>query len=251
MKTPPRFDSTEKLRRDSAASTDKKLSHFCVIFGEDKRDIAASDCDELERAIRDRFKIDDASRIRSEYWSNVYQEWMLLDQTLPEPNSKIQLRCCGSSSPVSESQSASASEDASRSVIASLNEAFRRFNESKGKTGDDDADAELNNFETAVIFIIKRHEERNHVGANMPEIDMRFQQQQEIANAFAKELRDLKACNKHTKAQLDHIEAKLLLAAAPPTTDDAPQQDSTKQSKKPTKKRRLFGKTRKANCIIS
>jgi hypothetical protein len=77
---------TEKLKSASNSRS------FCVIFGQDKREICAYSIEDLIKNIHDKFEIEnDHQFLRMEYWSLVYQDWILLDGQLPEINSKIKI----------------------------------------------------------------------------------------------------------------------------------------------------------------
>lgn len=63
---------------------------YCVIYEKDKREICAYTLADLIKCIRDKFKIDEKFSLRIEYWSIVYQDWIILE-SLPETNSKIKV----------------------------------------------------------------------------------------------------------------------------------------------------------------
>ncbi len=67
-----------------------KLKSYCVIYDKDKREICVNVFEDLIKTIRDKFKIDEKFGMRVEYWSVVYQDWILLE-SLPESNSKIKV----------------------------------------------------------------------------------------------------------------------------------------------------------------
>jgi len=56
----------------------------------DKREISAHNYEDLINMIRKKFKINQSKDLRFEYWSNLYQDWMIME-SLPEDNAKIRV----------------------------------------------------------------------------------------------------------------------------------------------------------------
>jgi hypothetical protein len=72
---------------------DEKKPTLCSYFvqcSENKREIKASSYEELLKLIQEKFQFIDMNMIRIEYWSKVYEDWILLE-SLPEDKSKIQI----------------------------------------------------------------------------------------------------------------------------------------------------------------
>jgi hypothetical protein len=68
----------------------KMFKSYCVIYEKDKREIYSHNLEDLIKSIREKFKIDEKFSLRIEYWSIVYQDWIILE-SLPDSNSKIKV----------------------------------------------------------------------------------------------------------------------------------------------------------------
>ena len=68
-------------------------SSFLIISENGKRQICASSVDELKKNIAEKFNFNCMNEeVLIEFWSDTFEDWILLDDQLPKNNSKIQLK---------------------------------------------------------------------------------------------------------------------------------------------------------------
>ena len=63
---------------------------YCVYYNEKAHEITASTIEELSKNVRDRHKINNEEELIFQYWSDKYQDWILMD-TMPSQYSKIKV----------------------------------------------------------------------------------------------------------------------------------------------------------------
>lgn len=80
-----------KPRKLNKKTSKEDPKSFLVIYGGEKRQLTAACRNELLKNVSLKFGIEDLAGFKLEFWSNVFQEWVLLDDQLPDDNSKIQV----------------------------------------------------------------------------------------------------------------------------------------------------------------
>lgn len=203
----------------NSLSIEKKqstLKSYCVIFDKDKREICAYSLEDLIKNIKDKFKIEEHNSLRVEYWSNVFSEWILLEN-LPNTNSKVKISIIESTLPKQPLLTMEADEkniEKSNELVLEQKqqEFFKEWSNNLNLTFKKFIDSEengefLNNFETAVIFVIKRTQQGQI--QNLEEINFKLLDHGEVIKALNEEVKKIKNSQKACKTQLDQVDEKL------------------------------------------
>lgn len=182
-------------------STKIEPNKYVIVNQSDKREVKGTTYEELIVNIKEKYDLTDQFKI--EYWSNTYQEWILME-SLPENESKLQLII---EPKVSEPNLKSLINEELKTQLENstnfsdtLNMAFKNYIET------DDAEF-LKHFEVAVIFACKRREQKQYF--DIEEFLVKNVEQQQILKTLNDEMKKFQSSNKKFQVQLENLSQKL------------------------------------------
>ncbi|RNA44627.1 hypothetical protein BpHYR1_035221 [Brachionus plicatilis] len=181
------FDEENLVPCPRRINKSKNLSEnkncYLLINEDEKRQIYVSSADELRNLVEQKYKIDDH---HIEFWSEFYQDWILFEKELPDNNSKIRIL------PKNK-------KNCPELFVESLNSAFKSYLES-------DTGHNLENFETAVIFLLKRSRDKVDQQDNLAQS---IQEHNVSLKNLSEEIKIFKASLKQFKSDIECLNEKI------------------------------------------
>ncbi|CAF0974795.1 unnamed protein product [Brachionus calyciflorus] len=186
-------------RRNNKKDDGSELNlSFLIITEFGKRQISASCVNELRKSIKENVNFDSENEELSiEYWSDIFNDWVLLDNHLPKNNSKIQVSTkpkdkVKSCHPKNSNPNLFDNED----FIENLNLAFKAYLQT-------DTEHKLENFETAVIFLLRRAKDKISFNDGKESLAQIIQEHNTTLINLNDELKKLKTTLKQFKTDIE------------------------------------------------